>query len=178
MVDFTKLQETYFIGEIGINHNGDMQIAKKLIDAVNACGWDCAKFQKRNPDVCVPEHQKSVIRETPWGTMTYLEYKHRIEFGDEEFDIINNYCAEKPIDWTASVWDLDSLEFLLGYDVPFLKIPSALITETDLVKESARSDKPMIISTGMSTLREVDDAVENVLKYNDNLVIMHTSVKK
>jgi len=175
MVDFTKLQETYFIGEIGINHNGDMQIAKKLIDAVNACGWDCAKFQKRNPDVCVPEHQKSVIRETPWGTMTYLEYKHRIEFGDEEFDIINNYCAEKPIDWTASVWDLDSLEFLLGYDVPFLKIPSALITETDLVKESARSDKPMIISTGMSTLREVDDAVENVLKYNDNLVIMHTN---
>ena len=175
MVDFTKLQETYFIGEIGINHNGDMQIAKKLIDAVNACGWDCAKFQKRNPDVCVPEHQKSVIRETPWGTMTYLEYKHRIEFGEEEFDIINNYCAEKPIDWTASVWDLDSLEFLLGYDVPFLKIPSALITETDLVKESARSDKPMIISTGMSTLREVDDAVENVLKYNNNLVIMHTN---
>ena len=175
MVDFTKLQETYFIGEIGINHNGDMQIAKKLIDAVNACGWDCAKFQKRNPDVCVPEHQKSVIRETPWGTMTYLEYKHRIEFGDEEFDIINNYCAEKPIDWTASVWDLDSLEFLLGYDVPFLKIPSALITETDLVKESARSDKPMIISTGMSTLREVDDAVENVLKYTDNLVLMHTN---
>tara|TARA_Y100000401_G_scaffold11072_1_gene7576 strand:- start:96 stop:944 length:849 start_codon:yes stop_codon:yes gene_type:complete len=175
MVDFTKLQETYFIGEIGINHNGDMQIAKKLIDAVNACGWDCAKFQKRNPDVCVPEHQKSVIRETPWGTMTYLEYKHRIEFGEEEFDMINNYCAEKPIDWTASVWDLDSLEFLLGYDVPFLKIPSALITETDLVKESARSDKPMIISTGMSTLREVDDAVENVLKYNDNLVIMHTN---
>ena len=175
MVDFKDLKETYFIGEIGINHNGDMQVAKKLIDAVNACGWDCAKFQKRNPDVCVPEHQKSVIRETPWGTMTYLDYKHRIEFGDEDFDVINNYCSEKPIDWTASVWDLDSLEFLLGYDVPFLKIPSALITETDLVKESARSDKPMIISTGMSTLREVDDAVENVLKYNNNLVIMHTN---
>ena len=173
MVDFKDLKETYFIGEIGINHNGDMQVAKKLIDAVNACGWDCAKFQKRNPDVCVPEHQKSVIRETPWGTMTYLDYKHRIEFGDEDFDVINNYCLEKPIDWTASVWDLDSLEFLLGYDV--LKIPSALITETDLVKESARSDKPMIISTGMSTLREVDDAVENVLKYNNNLVIMHTN---
>jgi len=175
MVDFKDLKEAYFIGEIGINHNGDMQIAKKLIDAVNACGWDCAKFQKRNPDVCVPEHQKSVIRETPWGTMTYLEYKHRIEFGDKEFDSINKYCSEKPIDWTASVWDLDSLEFLLSYDVPFLKIPSALITETDLVRESAKSGKPMIVSTGMSTLREVDDAVENVLKYNDNLVIMHTN---
>lgn len=175
MVDFAKLQETYFIGEIGINHNGDMQIAKKLIDAVNACGWDCAKFQKRNPDVCVPEHQKNVIRETPWGTMTYLEYKHRIEFGEQEFDTIDKYCREKPVDWTASVWDTDSLEFLMSYDVPFLKIPSALITEKDLVLETARSDKPIIISTGMSTLQEIDNAVEIVLAHNDNLVIMHTN---
>ena len=175
MVDFKKLSKPYFIGEIGINHNGDIQIAKKLIDAVNACGWDCAKFQKRNPDVCVPEHQKSVIKETPWGTMTYLEYKHRIEFGKRDFDLINKYCAEKPVDWTASVWDLDSLDFLLRYDTPFLKIPSALITETELVSESAKSGKPMIISTGMSTLEEVDNAVNNVLKHNDNLVIMHTN---
>jgi len=175
MVDFRNLKETYFIGEIGINHNGDMRIAKKLVDAVNACGWDCAKFQKRNPDVCVPEHQKSIIRKTPWGAMTYLEYKHRIEFNEKEFDIINRYCLEKPLDWTASVWDLDSLGFLLNYDVPFLKIPSALITEVELVGESAKSGKPMIISTGMSTLKEVDNAVNNVLKYNNNLVIMHTN---
>jgi N-acetylneuraminate synthase len=175
MVDFKNLEKPYFIGEIGINHNGSLQIAKKLIDAVNACGWQCAKFQKRNPDVCVPEHQKNKIRETPWGTMTYLEYKHRIEFGNESFKIINKYCAEKPVDWTASVWDLDSLQFLLSYDVPFLKIPSALITNTELVAESAKSKKPMIISTGMSTLEECDAAVNNVLKYNDNLVIMHTN---
>jgi len=175
MVDFKDLKEAYFIGEIGINHNGDMQIAKKLVDAVNACGWDCAKFQKRNPDVCVPEHQKNVIRKTPWGTMTYLEYKHKIEFGKKDFDFINKYCSEKPVDWTASVWDLDSLDFLLGYDVPFLKIPSALITETELVAESAKSGKPMIISTGMSTLKEIDEAVNNVLKHNNNLVIMHTN---
>mgnify|MGYP003138148740 CR=1 FL=1 len=175
MVDFKNLEKPYFIGEIGINHNGSLQIAKKLIDAVNACGWQCAKFQKRNPDVCVPEHQKGKIRETPWGTMTYLEYKHRIEFGNESFKIINKYCAEKPVDWTASVWDLDSLNFLLNYDVPFLKIPSALITNTELVAESAKSKKPMIISTGMSTLEECDAAVNNVLKYNDNLVIMHTN---
>ena len=175
MVDFKNLTKPYFIGEIGINHNGDIQVAKKLIDAVNACGWDCAKFQKRNPDVCVPEHQKNNIRETPWGTMTYLEYKYRVEFNEKEFDTINKYCLEKPLDWTASVWDADSLEFLLRYDVPFLKIPSAMITNLELVGESARSGKPLIMSTGMSTLEEVDNAVNTILKYNDNIVVMHTN---
>tara|TARA_R110000824_G_scaffold139366_8_gene304424 strand:- start:3743 stop:4594 length:852 start_codon:yes stop_codon:yes gene_type:complete len=175
MVDFKNLAKPYFIGEIGINHNGDMLLAKKLIDACNACGWDCAKFQKRNPDVCVPEHQKNNIRETPWGTMTYLEYKYKIEFGEKEFETIDSYCKQKPIDWTASVWDTDSLEFLLKYDVPFLKIPSALITNIDLVSETAKSKKPVIMSTGMSTLEEVDDAVNAILKYNDNIVVMHTN---
>jgi len=175
MVDFKNLTKPYFIGEIGINHNGDIQVAKKLIDAVNACGWDCAKFQKRNPDVCVPEHQKNNIRETPWGTMTYLEYKYRVEFNEKEFDTINKYCLEKPLDWAASVWDADSLEFLLRYDVPFLKIPSAMITNLELVGESARSGKPLIMSTGMSTLEEVDNAVNTILKYNDNIVVMHTN---
>jgi len=91
MVDFENLEDVYFIGEIGINHNGDLQIAKKLIDAVNACNWACAKFQKRNPDICVPEHQKSIPRDTPWGTMSYIEYKHKIEFGKKEFDQIEEY---------------------------------------------------------------------------------------
>ena len=176
MLDFIKDREKiYFIGEIGINHNGDIQNAKKLIDAVNACGWDCAKFQKRNPDICVPEHQKGLPRKTPWGEMTYLEYKHRVEFTTKEYDIINQYCSEKPVDWSASVWDLESLEFLLNYDVPFLKIPSALITNTELVAESSRVNKPIIISTGMSTIEEVDKAVETVTKYNNELVIMHTN---
>ena len=116
MVNFNLLKTPYFIGEIGINHNGDMEITKKLIDAVNACNWDCAKFQKRNPDVCVPDHQKNIMRDTPWGKMTYLEYKYKVEFGKEEYDNINKYSSEKPVDWTASVWDIDSLEFLMNYE--------------------------------------------------------------
>jgi len=175
VVNFNNLQDPYFIGEIGINHNGDIQIAKKLIDAVNACGWNCAKFQKRNPDICVPEHQKNKTRETPWGTMTYIDYKHKIEFDKKEYDIINQYCLEKPTDWTASVWDIDSLNFLLQYDVPFLKIPSALITDIELVAECSKSKKPIIMSTGMSTINEVDKAVETILKYGEKPVIMHTN---
>jgi len=172
---FLKENETYFIGEIGINHNGDMQITKKLIDAVSACGWHCAKFQKRNPDVCVPEHQKGVMRETPWGTMTYLDYKYEVEFEKDEYDYISKYCAEKPLDWSASVWDLDSLKFLADYDLPFIKIPSAMTTNELLVSETAKVGVPIIMSTGMCELKEVDDAVNNVLKHNSNLVLMHTN---
>ena len=139
MVDFSNLKKPYFIGEIGINHNGDTQIAKRLIDAANACQWDCVKFQKRNPDVCVPEHQKTVMRDTPWGRMSYLDYKYKVEFGKTEYDMIDKYSKEKPIDWTASVWDLDSLQFMNQYDVPFLKIPSALITDTELLIETAKT---------------------------------------
>ena len=94
MIDFNNLTKPYFIGEIGINHNGDMGICKKLIDAVNACNWDCSKFQKRNPDVCVPEHQKNIMRDTPWGKMTYLEYKYRVEFNKSQYDEIDRYSKE------------------------------------------------------------------------------------
>lgn len=172
---FENKNEIYLIGEIGINHNGDMQIAKKLIDAVNACGWNCAKFQKRSPDICVPEKQKNIIRDTPWGKMTYLNYKHKIEFGKQEYDYISNYCNEKPLDWTASVWDMKSLEFVLQYDVPFIKIPSAMITDIDLLKELSTSGVRVIISTGMSTLEEVDLAVNTLLKGNSEPIIMHTN---
>ena len=175
MVDFENLEGVYFIGEIGINHNGDLQIAKKLIDAVNACNWACAKFQKRNPDICVPEHQKSIPRDTPWGTMSYIEYKHKIEFGKKEFDQIEEYCIAKPIDWTASVWDLDSLEFLKNYKVPFIKIPSAMITDLELVTECAKTGLQIVMSTGMSTLEEVDRAVNIIMKNGKKPAIMHTN---
>jgi N-acetylneuraminate synthase len=165
---FEKLQTPYFIGEIGINANGDMHIVKKLIDAVSACGWDCAKFQKRNPDVCVPEDQKNKLKSTPWGEMTYLEYKHRMEFSKEDYDYINLYCVDKPIDWSASVWDLDSLEFMARYDVPFIKIGSAMLTNLPLLAEAAKIGIPLIISTGMSTLPEIDTSVNEILKYNHN----------
>jgi N-acetylneuraminate synthase len=172
---FENLNEPYFIGEIGINHNGDVQIAKKLIDGIFACNWNCAKFQKRNPDVAVPEAQKGVMRDTPWGRMTYLQYKYKVEFGKEQYDYITRYCAEKPLDWSASVWDMDSLEFLAQYKVPFIKLPSAMLTNDKLMAESAKTKIPLIISTGMSSLEEVDHAVNLVLKHGPAPVIMHTN---
>lgn len=174
-VDFEHLKEPYFIGEIGINHNGDIQIAKKLMDAAFACNWNCAKFQKRNPDICVPEKQKNIMRDTPWGKMTYLDYKYKVEFGKKEYDTIDNYCKQKPLDWTASVWDNDSLDFISNYDVPFIKIPSALLTDLKLLKKAAETEYPLIISTGMSTLDEIDTAVNLIIKYGAKPILMHTN---
>lgn len=165
----------YLIAEIGINHNGDLFIAKKLIDAAFACGWDCVKFQKRTPDLCVPENQKYVIKDTPWGRMTYIDYKKMIEFGEYEYDFIDEYCKNKPIQWSASVWDLPSLEFILHYDVPFIKIPSAKITELELIKEACKSKKLIILSTGMSLLFEIDAAVDILKSNSKEFVLMHTN---
>ena len=131
--------KTQVIAEIGINHNGDMDITKKLIDISVIAGCDVVKFQKRNPDVCVPEHQKSVMRKTPWGEMTYLEYKHKIEFGKDEYDEIDEYCKGR-IQWTASPWDLDSVEFLEQYDLQFVKIHSALLTDYNLINPCGSTD--------------------------------------
>lgn len=175
MLDLTKLTKPYLIAEIGINHNGNIQIAKKLIDATFACSWDCAKFQKRNPDKAVPEHQKNVEKDTPWGKMTYLEYKHRVEFGKKEYDYIDKYCKEKPIDWTASVWDYDSLDFLTKYDLPFIKVPSAMLTNDSLLTETSKSGFPVILSTGMSTIEEIDHAFEILSKYTKSYALLHTN---
>jgi N-acetylneuraminate synthase len=167
------MEGAYLIAEIGINHNGDIDIAKRLIDATNGCGWHCAKFQKRNPDVCVPEKQKSKMRSTPWGEMTYLEYKYKVEFEKIEYDIINKYCLEKPLPWTVSIWDIDSLNFIKDYDVPFIKIPSAHITNRELLAETAKSNIPVIISTGMSTWEIIDDAVKVLDDNNAEYAILH-----
>ena len=160
------MKKTHIIAEIGINHNGSLDICKKLIDVAALAGCDSVKFQKRNPDVCVPEHQKSVMRETPWGTMTYLDYKYRVEFEKPEYDEIDKHCKEKGIEWSASPWDLDSLEFLAQYDIPYIKIPSAHLTNIPLLEASVATGKRVIASTGMSTLEEIDKAVE-VLKKGD-----------
>ena len=153
------MNRTYIIAEIGINHNGSIETAKKLIDMASLSGCDAVKFQKRNPDVCVPNHQKGKMRETPWGTMTYIEYKYRMEFGKKEYDEIDKYCKEKGIAWSASPWDLDSLDFIMQYDIPWIKIPSAMITNEELMKASAATGKKVIFSTGMSTYEEIDQAV-------------------
>jgi len=155
--------KVHIIAEIGINHNGDMETAKKLIDMAAVAGCDSVKFQKRNPDVCVPEHQKKVLRDTPWGTMSYLGYKKRIEFGKKEYDEIDVYCRQVGVEWSASPWDMDSLEFLAQYDIPYIKIPSAMLTNHELLRGARATGKKIILSTGMSTIEEVDQAVE-VLK--------------
>ena len=147
--------KTYIIAEIGINHNGDIDIAKKLIDIAAVAGCDAVKFQKRNPDVCVPEHQKDVMRDTPWGEMTYLEYKYKVEFGKEEYDEIDSYCKAQGIRWSASPWDRDSLEFLSQYDIPFIKIPSAMLTNYTLINAASLTGKDVILSVGMSTIEAV-----------------------
>lgn len=158
------------IGEIGINHNGDLELCKKLIDSAALAGCDYVKFQKRNPDVCVPEEQKSKQKSTPWGEMTYLEYKYKVEFGKEEYDEIDRYCKEKGIGWFASVWDKDSVDFMANYG-SITKIPSALITNKELVEYAREKFDYLIISTGMSTEEEVEEAV--VISNPD--VIMHTN---
>ena len=164
------MNKTYIIAEIGINHNGSLDVAKQLIDVAVVSGCDAVKFQKRNPDVCVPEHQKSVMRDTPWGQMTYLDYKYKVEFEKEEYDEIDRYCKNKGIEWSASPWDLDSLDFLMQYDIPWIKIPSAMITNEELMKASAATGKKVIFSTGMSTYEEIDQAVD-WLKGNEVLML-------
>lgn len=165
--------KTYIIAEIGINHNGDIQTAKKLIDVAAFAGCDAVKFQKRNPDACVPEHQKNQPKKTPWGEMTYLEYKYRMEFDKDQYDYIDMYCKEKDIAWSASPWDLDSLNFLNQYDIPFIKLPSAMLTHNELLKASCETGKKIILSTGMSTEKEIDNAVTILQKYSQSFAILH-----
>ena len=166
----------FMIAEIGINHNGSFDIAKKLVDAAFACNWHCAKFQKRTPNLCVPEDEKNILRDTPWGRITYLEYKHKVEFNSKDYSYIDRYCKEKPLYWTASVWDIPSLEFILTYDVPFIKIPSAKLTDHKLLKLASQSGKPVILSTGMSTVEEIDNSVEILETYSKGkYILMHTN---
>jgi N-acetylneuraminate synthase len=165
--------KTYIIAEIGINHNGNIEIAKQLIDIAAFAGCDAVKFQKRNPDVCVPEHQKSQIKDTPWGKMSYLEYKHRMEFNQEQYDIIDQHCKNKNIVWSASPWDIDSLSFLAQYDIPFIKMPSAMLTNDELMIAACKTNKKIILSTGMSTLEEIDHAIDLLKTHAKSYAILH-----
>lgn len=158
------------IAEIGINHNGSIENAKRLIDAAVIAGCDYAKFQKRTPDICVPEHQKSKIRSTPWGEITYIEYKKIIEFEKDQYDDLYKYVEDKPIEIFSSVWDKPSVDFMRQY-TDVMKIPSALITDLELCKYASEHSNTLIISTGMSTEEEIDRCIETC---NPD-VIMHTN---
>lgn len=152
-------EPVYIIAEIGINHNGDIKIAKQLMDVAVETGCDAVKYQKRTPEICVPEEQKSIPRETPWGTMTYFDYKKRIEFEQNEFEQIDAYAKKIGIDWFASPWDVPSVDFLEGFGVPCQKIASACLTDSELLSSINKTKTTTILSTGMSSIDEIDKAV-------------------
>ena len=155
----------YIIAEIGINHNGSMDHAKKLIDQAYDSKCHAVKFQKRDPDVCVPENQKSVIRETPWGTMTYLEYKWKIEFNAEQYQELRDYTKNLGMDFIVSCWDKESIKVIEDdVDVDYHKVASALVTDKEFLKGLVDTGKPIILSTGMSTQYEIDKAIDSPMK--------------
>ncbi len=161
----------YVIAEAGINHNGELEIAKRMIDAAVHAGADAVKFQKRTPEVCTPPEQQKQMRETPWGYISYLDYRYKVEFNEEHYSEIDRYCKEKGIDWMVSVWDEPSVDFMEKFDTPAYKVPSASLTDHNLLKYVRKTGKPIIISSGMSTMEQIRRGVDVVGA--DNLVIMH-----
>jgi N-acetylneuraminate synthase len=162
---------TYVIAEIGINHNGDVDIAKQMIDAAVHAGVDAVKFQKRTPEVCTPLDQQKQMRETPWGYITYLDYRYKIEFGEGEYREIDRYCKEKGIAWMVSVWDEPSVDFMEQFDTPAYKLPSASLTDLDLIRKVRMTGKPLILSSGMSTMEQIREAVD--VADGESLGLMH-----
>jgi len=147
------------VAEIGINHNGDMANVQEMIDLAKDCGFDMVKFQKRNCDVIVPEDKKNRMKETPWGNIKYIDYKKKLEFCEDEYKTIDEYCQAKRIDWLASPWDVDSARFLKQFDTEYIKVASACLTDIELLKEIKKDNKKIIISTGMSSKEEFDNAM-------------------
>jgi N-acetylneuraminate synthase len=161
----------YIIAEIGINHNGDLEVAKQMIDAAVHAGVDAVKFQKRTPEIATPLDQQSQMRETPWGYITYLEYRHKVEFSEEQYCEIEKYCKLKGISWLASVWDEPSVDFMEKFDTPAYKIPSASLTDAGLIRKARATGKPVILSTGMSTMEQIRKGVQAAGE--KDLVLMH-----
>lgn len=166
-------QPTFIIAEIGINHNGNLDIAKKLIDAAALAGCDAVKFQKRTPELCVPLEQRDIMRETPWGLMTYMDYRYRVEFGEAEYAEIDRYCREKGILWFASCWDEPSVDFIERFEPVCYKVASALLTDDALLEHINAFGRPVILSTGMSTLEQICHAVTKLNA--ERLMIAHST---
>jgi N-acetylneuraminate synthase len=164
---------TYIVAEIGINHNGSLENVRKMIDAAAHAGVDAVKFQKRTPEVSTPPEQQKQMRETPWGYISYLDYRQRVEFGQAEYDEIDRYCKEKSVPWFTSVWDEPAVDFMEKYKIPAYKIASASLTDHALLRRVRAAGKPVILSTGMSTLEQIRAAVK-VLGARD-LIIAHAT---
>ncbi|MGW5120538.1 N-acetylneuraminate synthase family protein [Streptomyces noursei] len=163
----------YVTGEIGINHNGDLENAFALIDAAADAGCDAVKFQKRTPEVCTPRDQWDIERDTPWGRMTYIDYRHRVEFDEDGYRAIDEYCKKRGIAWFASPWDVESVAFLEKFDVPCYKVASASLTDDELLRALRATGRAVILSTGMSTPKQIRHAVE--VLGSDNIVLCHAT---
>ncbi len=164
---------TYIVAEVGINHNGDLELARRLVDAALWAGVDAVKFQKRTPELCVPPGQRDKMRETPWGYISYLEYRHKVEFGEHEYAEIDRHCSERGVSWFASVWDEPSVDFLEAYEPICYKIPSAALTDHALLRKVRATGRPVILSTGMSTMEQIEAAVD--VLGTDDLLITHAT---
>lgn len=163
----------YVVAEIGINHNGSLDHAKRLIDGAAFAGCDAVKFQKRTPELCVPQDQWALERDTPWGRMTYIDYRRRVEFGDDEYCEIDKHCRARGIHWFASCWDEDAVAFIERFTPPCYKAASASLTDLPLLRAMKATERPLMISTGMSTLTEIVAAVDSVGQ--DSLLIAHST---
>jgi len=163
----------YIVAEIGINHNGSLENARKMIAAAAHAGVNAVKFQKRTPEVSTPPEQQRQMRETPWGYISYLDYRRKVEFGQAEYDAIDRYCREKNLPWFASVWDEPAVDFMEQFDTPAYKIPSAALTDHALLRHVRQTGRPMILSTGMSTLEQIRAAVK--VAGTEKLVIAHAT---
>ncbi|MFW6694673.1 N-acetylneuraminate synthase family protein [Streptomyces sp. MAR4 CNX-425] len=163
----------YVTGEIGINHNGELDNAIALIDAAVEAGCDAVKFQKRTPEVCTPRDQWDVERDTPWGRMKYIDYRHRVEFGEEEYGAIDAHCKERGIHWFASPWDPEAVAFLEKFDVPAHKVASASLTDDELLRAMRATGRTVVLSTGMSTPKQIRHAVE--VLGSDNILLCHAT---
>jgi N-acetylneuraminate synthase len=163
----------FVIAEIGINHNGSVEIAKKIIEGAKRCGCDAVKFQKRTPEVCVPKDQWKIERDTPWGRMTYIDYRHKVELGKDEYYEIDKFCKGLEIIWFASCWDQESVDFIEEFNPPIYKTASASLTDNELLYKHSKLNKPVIVSTGMSTIQEIENGVLNIGL--ENLLIAHST---
>jgi N-acetylneuraminate synthase len=153
-------EPVFVIAEIGINHNGSLEIARKLIDGAVLAGADAVKFQKRTPEQCVPRDQWQLERDTPWGRMTYIDYRRRVEFGEREYAAIDRHCRDRGILWFASCWDEEAVDFMERFDPPCYKAASACLTDHELLRKKRATGRPLILSTGMSTIEEIHAGVE------------------
>lgn len=172
--------KVFVIAEIGINHNGSLDLAKQLIDAAKNAGCDAVKFQKRTPALSLPPEKWGVERDTPWGVrMTYLDYRHKIELSSEDYLKIDEYCKKVGILWGASPWDCNAADTLYRMDVPFFKVASAGVTNLRLLKQIAAYPKqrPVIISTGMSDIKQVVNAVRVFRKYPEEVGVLACTSK-